>query len=289
MRVVRARVLGFCAGVRRAVDLALEAAGNAKQGRETRLFTMGPLIHNGWTLRKLHEAGFSMLDEDSLPRDLSRSLTVIRAHGVTPETREQLLRRGTKIIDATCPKVRKSQLKAKDLYNNGFTVFIAGEKNHGEVKGIRMFAPGSLVVEDKDEAFDAAKILLKENNTAKTAIIGQTTISRAEYESVCAAIKEFFPDLTVYYTICGATVARQNALASLCTAVDALVIAGDPDSSNTRRLLAIAEKHSKPAWIVPDAGALPPGLDRFGVIGLSAGASAPDALVDEIEWEILRG
>jgi 4-hydroxy-3-methylbut-2-enyl diphosphate reductase len=286
MRVTRARTLGFCAGVRRAVELAMEAAGNAKQGEEKRLFTIGPLIHNGWALRKLSEAGFSMLDEDSLPRDLSLSFTVIRAHGVTPDTRAALLQRGTEIIDATCPKVRKSQLKARYLYENGFTVFIAGEKNHGEVRGIRMFAPGSLVVEGRDEAFEAAKALFSRNSAAKTAIIAQTTISSAEYEAVYAAVKAFFPDLAVYNTICRATAARQNALASLCSVADALVIAGDPASSNTRRLLAVAENHSKPAWIVPDAGSLPPGLDRFGVIGLSAGASTPDALIDEIEQEL---
>jgi 4-hydroxy-3-methylbut-2-enyl diphosphate reductase len=267
--------------------LALEAAVIAKQGEGTRLFMMGPLIHNDRILRELSGAGFSMLDETGLPDDIFGSLTVIRAHGIGPETRSRLLQRGTKIIDATCPKVGKSQLKARYLYKNGFTVFIAGEKKHGEVQGIRMFAPGSLVVEGKDEAFEAAKTLFSKNIAAKTAIIGQTTISKAEYQAVCAAIREFFPDLAVYNTICGATMARQNALASLCAAVDALIIAGDPASSNTRRLLAIALKHSKPAWIVPDAGALPPDIDRFSVIGLSAGASTPDALIDEIEREIL--
>jgi 4-hydroxy-3-methylbut-2-enyl diphosphate reductase len=283
MRVVRAKTLGFCAGVRRAVEMAVNAAKNAPQEAETRLFTMGPLIHNERTLRELRELGFSMLDEDSLPADLSRSFTVIRAHGIGPQTRAELLRRGTKIIDATCPKVRKSQLKARELYKNGFHLFIAGEKNHGEVRGIRMFAPESLVVEGKDEAANAARTLFEKNKTAKTAIIGQTTISIAEYQAIYAAIKDFFPDLAVYNTICGATTARQDALDGLCASVDALIIAGDPASSNTRRLLAIAEKQAKPAWIVPDAGALPPGLDKFNTIGLSAGASTPDALINEIE------
>lgn len=284
MRVIRARVLGFCAGVRRTVDLALDAARG--QAGRTRLFTMGPLIHNGWTLRELEGLGFSVLDEENLPETLADSTTVIRAHGIGPETRRQLLRRGTKVIDATCPKVRKSQLRARDLSKKGFVVFIAGEKNHGELRGIRMFAPNSLVVENREEAFHAAKTLFSKNRTAKTAMIGQTTISAPEYSAVCAAVTQFFPDLAVYDTICSATQARQEALAGLCTEADALVIAGDPASSNTRRLLAAAAERGKPAWIVPDASALPPELASFRVAGLSAGTSTPDTLINEIEQAI---
>jgi 4-hydroxy-3-methylbut-2-enyl diphosphate reductase len=234
----------------------------------------------------LADLGFSVLNEDNLPETLAQSATVIRAHGVGPQTRQDLLRRGTRIIDATCPKVRKSQLKARELFEKGFAVFIAGEKNHGEVRGIRMFAPDSLVVENEDGAFKAAKTLFSTNRTAKTAIIGQTTISSAEYQAICAAVRQFFPDLAVYDTICGATVARQKALAGLCGEADALVIAGDPASSNTRRLLAVAKELAKPAWIVSRASALPPELGSFGTVGLSAGTSTPDALIGEIERAI---
>ncbi|MDR2795209.1 MAG: 4-hydroxy-3-methylbut-2-enyl diphosphate reductase [Spirochaetaceae bacterium] len=282
MRVVRARALGFCAGVRRTVDLAL---GAAKKYR-LKLFSMGPLIHNERALRDMADLGFSVLDEDELPETLVHSVTVIRAHGIGPQTRRELLRRGTKIIDATCPKVRKSQLKALELFEKGFTLFIAGEKNHGEVRGIRMFARNSLVVEDEGGAFDAAKTLFSKNKTAKTAVIGQTTISNAEYLAICSAIKQFFPDLAVYDTICGATMARQKAIAGLCAETDALVIAGDSASSNTRRLLAAAAEYAKPAWIVSNASALPPELGSFGVIGLSAGTSTPDVLIGEIERAI---
>ena len=131
------------------------------------------------------------------------------------------------------------------------------------------------------------EILFLKDKTVKTAIIGQTTISGLEYQLICAALKQFFPDLAVYDTICGATAARQEALADLCAEADALVIAGDPVSSNTRRLLAVAKGHAKPAWIVRDAGSLPPELGYFGVVGLSAGTSTPDALIGEIERAIL--
>ncbi|MDR2803762.1 MAG: 4-hydroxy-3-methylbut-2-enyl diphosphate reductase [Treponema sp.] len=302
MRVIRADALGFCAGVKRTVDLALEAAQTAAQTttlpaeRETasrlsvrtRLFTMGPLIHNSRALRDLERLGFSVLDEYHLPETLSGSVTVIRAHGIGPQTERELLGRGTKIIDATCPKVRKSQLKARELREKGYAVFIAGEKNHGEVRGIRMFAPDSLVVEDETEAFNAANALFLKNKTVKTAIIGQTTISEREYTAIYSAVKRIFPNLEVYNTICGATKSRQDALSELCAKTDALIIAGDTASSNTRRLLAIAEKSGKPAWIACGAADLPPEIKNYGSIGLSAGTSTPDNVIGEIEAALLE-
>ncbi|MDR2658845.1 MAG: 4-hydroxy-3-methylbut-2-enyl diphosphate reductase [Spirochaetaceae bacterium] len=293
MRIIRADVLGFCAGVRRTVNLAREAAGRHNK----RLFTMGPLIHNERVLHDLENSGFSVLDEEALPETLVNSITVIRAHGIGPQLRSELTRRGTEIIDATCPNVHESQRKAQELYEKGFTLFIAGEKKHGEVRGIQMFAPNSIVVEHKDEVSCVVKALLSrhnsEKNTIKTAIIAQTTISKPEYQSICAEIKRFFPDLTVYDTICPATQKRQDALAKLCPQVDAVIIAGDKASSNTRRLLAVAEEHGKPAWIVNAASALPSeragfGIDKFDSVGLSAGTSTPDILIDEIEQEIIR-
>jgi 4-hydroxy-3-methylbut-2-enyl diphosphate reductase len=260
----------------------LEAARSG-DGARTGLFTLGPLIHNGRVLQDLERLGFSVLDEDCLPEALDGAIVVIRAHGVGPDVRDGLLRRGAKIIDATCPKVRKSQLKARSLHEKGFAVFIAGEKNHAEVRGIRLFAPGSIVVEDENSAFAAAEALFLKNNTIKTAVIGQTTISMTEYRTICAAISRVFPDLMVCNTICGATKARQDALAKLCAATDAVVIAGDPASSNTRRLLAIAAGHGKPAWIACSATDLPPEISAFGTVGLSAGTSTPDSLIDEIE------
>jgi 4-hydroxy-3-methylbut-2-enyl diphosphate reductase len=283
MQIIRAKFLGFCAGVRRTVNLATDTA----KKYDYRLFTMGPLIHNERVLKELENLGFSILDETNLPETLSRSVTIIRAHGIGPQTKAELLRRGTKIIDATCPKVRKSQLKARELCEKGITLFIAGEKKHAEVRGIRMFAPNSIVIESKNEVPEAIKSILPTDKPVKTAIIGQTTISETEYKSICAEIKRFFPDLMVYNTICAATKARQDALTALCAKADAIIIAGDPASSNTRRLLAIAEEHAKPAWIVCSADALPPGIDSFHTIGLSAGTSTPDTLINEIEQEIV--
>jgi 4-hydroxy-3-methylbut-2-enyl diphosphate reductase len=295
--VKRAEALGFCAGVRRTVDLALEAARSrvqsgeedCRQGGRAGLFTLGPLIHNGRVLQDLEKLGFSVLDEDNLSETLAGAIVIIRAHGAGPDIKDRLLRRGAEIIDATCPKVRKSQLKARSLHEKGFTVFIAGEKNHAEVRGIRMFAPGSIVVEDETKAFAAARTIFLKNKAVKTAVIGQTTISMTEYGTICAAIRQFFPDLTVCNTICGATKDRQDALAKLCAVSDALIIAGDPASSNTRRLLAIAAEHGKPAWIVRSAASLPPGIEAFNTVGLSAGTSTPDVLIDEIEQALRAG
>jgi 4-hydroxy-3-methylbut-2-enyl diphosphate reductase len=279
MQVVRAQCAGFCSGVRRAVDMALNVSGYS------RLFTVGKIIHNDAVLRRLFDAGFSVLDEDCLPDDLSGAVSVIRAHGVVPAVREALLSRGAVIVDATCPKVRKNQLLAKKIYDSGSDIFIAGEKNHAEVRGLLGFAPNGTVISNKIEADAAAAALFKENPQAKPEIIGQTTISNAEFTEICSSVLQFFPAARIYNTICRATRDRQDALAVLCSQVDAVIIAGDTKSANTQRLLSIAQSKVK-AWICESAECIPPEIKDYKIVGLSAGASTPDEIIDDIERKL---
>jgi 4-hydroxy-3-methylbut-2-enyl diphosphate reductase len=297
MRLIKADVMGFCGGVRRAVEMAEKAAADVRAaGGGRRLFTLGPLIHNERVLRELAALGFSVLDEADGGRDIAGALVVIRAHGVGPRVRAGLLRRGAEVIDATCPKVRACRMRAQTLAADGFTVFIAGEAAHAEVRGISEAASGSFVVGSAEETAVAAEAVLAgrrmrtdgaDGGRVKAALVAQTTLADDEFRAIRAELTRFFPDLAVCDTVCEATKRRQDALAALCGKVDAVVIAGDAASSNTRRLLAIALQHGKPAWIAGSASGLPAGLAAFGTVGLSAGASAPDALIDELERGIL--
>lgn len=286
--------MGFCGGVRRAVEMAEKAAEDVRAaGGGRRLFTLGPLIHNERVLRDLEELGFSVLDEANGGRGIAGALVVIRAHGVGPCVHADLLRRGAEVIDATCPKVRACRLRAQTLAADGFTVFIAGEEAHAEVRGISEAAAGSVVVGSAEEAAAAATVLAESRRTdgagggrVKAALVAQTTLADDEFRAIRSELTRFFPGLAVCDTVCEATKRRQDALAALCGKADAVVIAGDAASSNTRRLLAIALQHGKPAWIAGSASDLPAGLAAFGTVGLSAGASAPDALVAELERAI---
>jgi 4-hydroxy-3-methylbut-2-enyl diphosphate reductase len=327
MKVLRAKVLGFCMGVRRAVEMTEAELSGPEQ-----VYTVGPLIHNPQTLASLAGRGVRILDEGDLEeRDLQTGALIIRAHGISPGVEEKLLARAGqrrdgqtsafRIVDATCPRVKASQLAARSLADRGYLIFLAGERDHAEIQGIYGYAltgkgiggggahdlgeapggsagkvpPGGsfspcIIVGSPEEAEAAARTVLKgrpENSFVKTALIGQTTISDAEYSDIAAALRKSFPRLEVQQTICGATRDRQNALRELCSLVDALVIAGGRNSANTRRLLSIAQECGKSAWLAESAADLPAEAAACSVVGLSAGASTPDSVIDEIEQALL--
>lgn len=276
MKVIRARALGYCMGVRRAVSIAEAEIGK-------KVYTMGPLIHNPRVLEDLRQRGVQVLETSETSTDLHEAVVIIRAHGVTPRQERQLTAQGARLVDATCPRVKASQMKAKALTESGYTVFLAGEKRHGELIGIQGYAPDCLLVGNAEEAETNAAALYARAPASKTALLGQTTLSADEYGLIAQAIRRHFPDLEVIDTICGATRDRQNALKELCQLVDAIVVVGGRDSANTRRLFAIAQAAGKAAWLVESAAELPDALTAYPSIGLSAGASTPDKVIDEIE------
>ena len=284
MKVIRAGVLCFCMGVRRAVELACAEAEKNGGG-----FTLGPLVHNPRVLETLKSRGVEIIDES--PRNMNGGSFIIRAHGISPQAEAELRGRGGRIIDATCPKVKASQLKAKALAGAGYRLFLAGEADHAEIIGVRGYAAAGggtssfcVVVGNAAEAEKAAAGLgAGLSSPSKTALIGQTTISEEEYKAIGAAIKKHFPDLEIIRTICAATRERQDALRELLDNVDAVIIAGGKESANTHRLLAIAEEQGKPCALSESAADIPANFAAFQTVGLCAGASTPDTVIDEIE------
>ena len=288
MEVIRAGVLGFCMGVRRAVELAAAEAEQTKKGEC--VYTLGPLIHNPKVLHELQGLGVKMLEEGRFQHGLAASAIIIRAHGISRQLQEELQGKGWRIVDATCPKVKASQLKAEALIRDGYKLFLAGEAKHAEITGILGYAAGGFceVVENAHYAqISAAKLYEKEKN-AKTALLGQTTISEEEYDAIGRAIKKYFPAIKIIQTICGATKDRQNALRELLPHADAIIVAGGKESANTRRLFAIARDSGKPSAIAENAGDIPASFKGLNTIGLCAGASTPKSLIDEIEQELLK-
>jgi 4-hydroxy-3-methylbut-2-enyl diphosphate reductase len=271
-------------GVRRAVELAEAELGRGARRGGVR--SLGPLIHNPRALASLKAGGLEILEEAALPPDLEGFRVILRAHGVSPGLEEELRRRHAVLADATCPRVKKNQLEARSLAEAGFSLFIAGEREHGEVAGLRGYAPSSLVVSDPEEASRSAAALVREKPGARAALIAQTTICAGEYERIGEALRRYFPDLKIVDSICPAAGERQEALRELCSRAEALVIAGGRSSSNTRRLLDIARSLGKPAWLVESAGEIGPlaaGISGFSAVGLSAGASTPASDIAEIE------
>ena len=273
-------------GVRRAVELATAPDADGNSGGA--VYTLGPLIHNPYVLDDLKKRGVKILDpsnpETISAENLKDSSVIIRAHGVSPDIEALLTRCGARVIDATCPKVKSSQLKARNLSEQGYVVFIAGEKDHAEVTGICSYIKGKyFVTADPVEAAAAAAELSASAADAKTMLLAQTTLNAEVFFFIGEAIRKYFPKLEIVNTICKATTERQAALKDLCGRVDAIIIAGGRDSANTRRLLSIAEAAGKKAWLVEGSDDVPAEIFSFDVVGLAAGASTPDSVIDGIE------
>lgn len=272
----------MCMGVRRAEELARKAAEEAALSGE-RVYTYGPLIHNPQAVEALERHGVRVLDpavlkSERLP-DLHGAVVVIRAHGASLDALDRLKAAGAHIVDATCPRVIRSQRLARRYEKEGWQVVLVGDPSHGEIAGILGHTAHALVAASPGEA----RLLADSLKGKRIALIAQTTIREEEYEAVIEAFHDQGLTVTSEKTICPATRERQDALLELCSLVDAVIIIGGRNSANTRRLFAAAMGCGKPAWHIETAGELVPEMAQFARIGLTAGASTPDFIVDEIE------
>jgi 4-hydroxy-3-methylbut-2-enyl diphosphate reductase len=252
-----------------------------------RVYTLGPLIHNPQVLRALEKQGVRILEEGAPLPDLRGSAVVIRAHGVSPAVENDLVRAGARVVDATCPRVKASQMRARLFAEQGFSVFFAGGLNHGEAKGIRGYAPECVIVGNAGEAEQAAEELFRKEPLRETALISQTTITPEEYEAIAGGIRKYFPGVKAADTICGAVRDRQESIRELCAKVDGVVIAGGRKSANTRGLADTALALGRRAWLVETTLDIPPEAAACRVMGLAAGASTPADIIDAVEAELL--
>lgn len=292
MIVKRAAVLGRCMGVRRAVDLALKTAEGLPAGSAAPVYTLGPLIHNPKTVEELARKGILSIRAEGegfvadggkdlpSPLELRGATVIIRAHGVPPAMRQRLEAAGASIVDATCPRVLASQRRAREYAEKGWTVVIAGDRDHGEVTGIAGFAPGAIIV---GSAAEAAAVAAE----GPVALIAQTTIRAEEYAAIREALASRVSVLEVVDSICPATAERLSSLAELAKDCEALVVVGGHNSANTLRLKAMALDLGRPAWLVEGPEELPPEIAGYASVGVTAGASTPDEAIEAVEAKLL--
>ena len=228
MEIILADSLGFCMGVKRAVDMAYRAL---EKSDSQQVVTLGPLIHNQQEIERLSRDGIVVSDENTIPEN---GAVVIRAHGVAPQAYSLLKARGLKIMDGTCPYVHYSQRKAMELRQEGYTVVIVGDKNHPEIRGILGYINDeALVVKSVEEA----QILPA---FERVGTIAQTTISPRKYEAIIAALRENSKEVKVCETICDATEENQKAIRELSNEVDMLYVIGGRHSANSNKLVETA-------------------------------------------------
>jgi len=268
MEVILAEHLGFCYGVKRAIEIARQNAST--DGTSS---TLGPIIHNPQMVERLRNEGVGTvgsLDE------MEDGLVIIRSHGVGPKVYEEAESRGLELVDATCPHVKKAQLSAKLLSEEGYTVVIVGEKNHPEVKSIfEWTAHGAHIIETEAEAEALPRI-------GKLGIVSQTTFSGEKFRSIVSCLLEKSREIKILRTICTATDLRQEAALELAENVDIMIVVGGKNSANTSRLAQLCATKCKTYHIETAAELQEDWMKDVNKIGITAGASTPDWIIKEV-------
>ena len=275
MQVILAQPRGFCAGVERAIEIverALTLYGPP-------IYVRHEIVHNGHVVDRLRAKGVRFVEEvDEVPPG---SITIFSAHGVSSAVDEAAKARGLKVIDATCPLVARVHLEGARYSRQGRDVVLIGHAGHAEVEGTlgRLAGPVHLVASAEDVAG------LKVERPDHVAYITQTTLSVDDTRGIIDALKARFPSIVGPNTddICYATQNRQRAVLELAPKVDLVLVVGAANSSNSNRLREIAEAAGVPAYLIEDASGLDPGwLDGVSSVGITAGASAPEDLVQDV-------
>ena len=274
-RVVLAGPRSFCAGVERAIEIVERLL--ASHGAP--VYVRKQIVHNAYVVKDLEDRGAVFVDElDQVPDD---AVVVFSAHGVAPAVRAEAARRGLDVVDATCPLVTKVHQEARRYADRGDTVVLIGHAGHEEVDGTLGEAPSSTVlVADAD---DVAGLVVADPR--RVSYLTQTTLAVDETADVVTALRARFPDLRGPRSddICYATTNRQDAVRAVATDADLVLVIGSGNSSNSVRLVEVARRQGTAAYLVDGPEDIhPEWLAGVTTVGLTAGASAPPALVDQV-------
>ncbi|MBI2830949.1 MAG: 4-hydroxy-3-methylbut-2-enyl diphosphate reductase [Chloroflexi bacterium] len=274
-RVIKASKIGFCPGVKKAIESTKKASAAGT------VSTLGMLVHNALVVGELEPLGIKAVKTLG---DVSGNVA-ITAHGVAPQVYEEIRRRDLKLLDTTCSFVKKAQQKAAHLGKEGFFVLVYGDPNHAEVKGILGWAgPNSAAVTSPSEV--CGKL------PKRLAILAQTTRLPSDFHDFIRQVSspiEKFEEIRVFMTICPHVVRRANEAALLASDCDLVVVVGDPASANTNRLAEMCKKIGR-AIMVPSSEALDsfPELKDARTVGVISGTSTPDRVIDEVVQAIQR-
>jgi 4-hydroxy-3-methylbut-2-enyl diphosphate reductase len=284
VEILLAQDMGFCWGVRRAIDMIEKAAQDRGQ-----IISLGPIVHNPQVVASLGDKGVQVAND---LENVDGAPVAITAHGVGPNVLEEARSRGLDVVDTTCPIVTRSQRWARKLAENGFTVVVYGDANHREVKGVLSWAGerGLALTEDNLDS-------LPPEMASRVAVISQTTQSPARFAAFVARFLERWLDhineLRVINTLCGVSANQQTAARELAQEVDLMLVIGGRNSANTRHLAEVCRQEGVETHHIETVAELEAewfaGRERVGV---TAGASTPDAAVEAVVrrmQELARG
>jgi len=277
--LLRVRPRGFCAGVVRAVDiveLALEAYGAP-------VYVHHEIVHNTYVVEQLRRRGAIFVE--SIGEVPHGAVLVFSAHGVPPTVRDEAKDRSLKVIDATCPLVTKVHLEALKFAREKRTIILIGHRDHQEIVGTSGEAPDRTLVVDSVEAVDALHV----DDPEHLAFLTQTTLSLYDTQEIVARLRQRFPSIRgpASDDICYATQNRQEAVEQVAKDIDLILVVGSQNSSNSNRLVEVAQRRGVNAKLIDAASDVDPAwLDGVKSVGLTAGASAPEILVEQVSQRL---
>ena len=271
-QIILADSAGFCFGVKRAVDTAI----NMRKKYNSKIYTLGPLIHNNDVVNFLKENLIYPIELNNIDSLEENDTLIIRSHGVSEETINILKKTNLNIIDATCPYVSNIHKKVKKYYDLGYHIIIVGDKSHPEVIGINGWCNDNAIILKSGAEPD--------NISNKVCVVAQTTETQATWENVLTKVIKTSKEIVAFNTICSATEVRQKSAEELSKKVDAMIVIGGFNSSNTTKLYEICKKNCKNTIYVENLLGIPAEFIKdknVKIIGVTAGASTPNWIIDE--------
>ena len=271
MKVKIAKEAGFCFGVKRAMKMAWD-----ELELNSDIYALGPLIHNRQAVQKYEDKGLITVDTiDSIPNNES---VIIRSHGVSKDIYDRANFSNLNIIDTTCPFVKKIHNIVKEFYEEGFKIIIIGDKNHPEIIGINGWCENSALI---IKSVDYLNNLNLDNNN-KYCVVAQTTLNLELYNQIVDILSKELDNIQFNNTICSATKTRQQAAKELSVDVDCMIVIGGKHSSNTQKLVNIC-KEQVPTFSIETKEDLDiDKLSKFNIIGVTAGASTPNWIIEDV-------
>ena len=277
MEVILAKTAGFCFGVKRAVDTVYKEAGKKN------VYTYGPIIHNSEVVNDLKKKGVEVINSREELEALEEGTVIIRSHGVAREIYDLIHEKRLELVDATCPFVRKIHKIVEKAGNDGDQVIIVGSEHHPEVQGIKGWCTGEVHIISDAEQFEGIDL------NKPTTLVSQTTFNYKKFQDLVEIIKKKEYNICISNTICNATEERQNEARRIARRADAMIVIGDSSSSNTRKLYEICKTECQETFYIQTLSGLElDKLESSDCIGITAGASTPNNIIEEVYTNVRR-
>ena len=285
MKVIKAKTAGFCFGVKRAVDTVYKQV-DTKCGQ---IYTYGPIIHNEEVIKDMRDKGVIVLRSEEDLDMISQGTVIIRSHGVEKRIYEKIEQKGLRIVDATCPFVKKIHNIVSEKSGEGFHIIIIGNPEHPEVVGIKGWAKDNVTVIQSAEDAECFTADRKE----KICIVSQTTFNYNKFKDLVEILREKRYDntvlniLNILNTICNATEERQREAKSIAGEVDTMLVVGGRHSSNTQKLFEICKKECENTYYIQTPVDLDSDMFQCSsYVGITAGASTPKKIIEEVQEHV---